>query len=67
MRMESSSALESFLSSQPNHEIETLLNKNYLTVNKETLTINQTKKGKDVFDGFCEVCECTPCDCDWGN
>ena len=60
--------LEAFLSAPPNREeFETLFNKSYLTVNKESLAIYQTKKGKDVFDSYCEVCECTPCDCDWGN
>jgi hypothetical protein len=46
--------------------IHTLLEKNYIALNNETL-IQQTSKGIEAFKGFCETCECTPCDCNWGN
>ena len=47
--------------------IQTLLEKKYISLNNEKTKIQQTQKGIEAFKGFCETCECTPCDCDWGN
>ena len=26
-----------------------------------------TDKGRDLIKDYCDVCECMPCDCDWGQ
>ena len=26
-----------------------------------------SKTTKEINEDFCDVCECSPCDCDWGN
>ena len=28
--------------------------------------ISLTPKGQDFIKDYCDVCECMPCDCDWG-
>jgi len=30
-------------------------------------TISLTPSGQELIKDYCDVCECTPCDCDWGN
>ena len=29
--------------------------------------ISLTTKGQDFIKDYCDVCECMPCDCDWGQ
>ena len=29
-------------------------------------TLSLTQEGLEFIDSYCEVCECMPCDCDWG-
>lgn len=26
-----------------------------------------TSKGEEFINSYCDVCECMPCDCDWGH
>lgn len=47
--------------------VQILLKKGFLDLNTQHQTIYQTTKGIDVYASFCECCECTPCDCNWGN
>lgn len=30
-------------------------------------TISLTPSGQDFIKDYCDVCECMPCDCDWGQ
>ena len=30
-------------------------------------TLSLTAKGQDFIKDYCDVCECMPCDCDWGQ
>ena len=30
-------------------------------------TLSLTAKGQDLIKDYCDVCECMPCDCDWGH
>ena len=30
-------------------------------------TLSLTTKGQDLIKDYCDVCECIPCDCDWGH
>lgn len=29
-------------------------------------TLSLTAKGQEFIKDYCDVCECMPCDCDWG-
>ena len=29
--------------------------------------ISITKEGSKFIETFCDICECMPCDCDWGH
>ena len=30
-------------------------------------TLSLTAKGQDFIKDYCDICECMPCDCDWGQ
>jgi len=30
-------------------------------------TLSLTDSGRKLIDGFCDVCECLPCDCGYGS
>ena len=30
-------------------------------------TLSLTAKGQEFIKDYCDVCECMPCDCDWGQ
>lgn len=30
-------------------------------------TLSLTSEGQDFIKDYCDVCECMPCDCDWGQ
>ena len=30
-------------------------------------TLSLTGEGKEFIKDYCDVCECMPCDCDWGQ
>ena len=30
-------------------------------------TVSLTPEGQEFIKDYCDVCECNPCDCDWGN
>jgi hypothetical protein len=47
--------------------MQALLEKKYIAFNSNKTKIQQTAEGVEAFRGFCETCECIPCDCDWGN
>ena len=43
-------------------------NQHLIQVNLNGSKILQTTKaGDSVWDEYCTSCECTPCDCSWGN
>jgi len=33
----------------------------------QVITLGITEKGKEFIETFCSICECMPCDCDWGQ
>ena len=46
--------------------IQVLLKKGFLDLEQQQKK-KKKKKGIETFTDFCDVCECTPCDCDWGS
>ncbi len=53
-------------------DVEYLTENEYITVSLGEgytggiLHLHLTPKGQDFIESFCEVCECMPCDCDYG-
>jgi len=53
-------------------DVESLVKKNYVIVSigdgfiGGVKTLELTPAGEEFIKTFCEVCECMPCDCDWG-
>ena len=54
-------------------DVEHLMEKEYITVSLgEGYTggmkyLHLTPKAQEFISSYCEVCECMPCDCDWGH
>ena len=57
-----SKEITKFYKSLSKEELEKYINK-YPKIKQEKKEENTKDKEKE----FCDVCECSPCDCDWGN